>query len=120
MAVVGKVVHIARYPVKSMRSESLDSTNVGFQGIAGDRMYAFVQEGVHSPFPWLTARDYTPQARLSQHLKDLHLMLHSAAQHGMELPLVQTHRLLLEKAERLGLGDLDNCAVLEVLRPARG
>jgi len=58
MAVVGKVVHIARYPVKSMRSESLDSTNVGFQGIAGDRMYAFVQEGVHSPFPWLTARDY--------------------------------------------------------------
>jgi len=68
----------------------------------------------------MIARDYTPQARLSQHLKDLHLMLHSAAQHGMELPLVQTHRLLLEKAERLGLGDLDNCAVLEVLRPARG
>ena len=58
MAAVGKIVHIARYPVKSMRGEELESTKVGFQGIAGDRMHAFVQEGDQTSFPWLTAREY--------------------------------------------------------------
>lgn len=57
MTAIGTVVAIARYPVKSMRGESLESVDIGFQGIAGDRMYAFVQEGVHGPFPWLTGRE---------------------------------------------------------------
>ncbi len=57
MTAIGTVVAITRYPVKSMQGESLESTDIGFQGIAGDRMYAFVQDGVHSPFPWLTGRE---------------------------------------------------------------
>jgi hypothetical protein len=56
---VGIVRHIARYPVKSMRGEELDSVSVGLQGLPGDRTYAFVQEGVHTPFPWLTGREYS-------------------------------------------------------------
>ncbi len=63
--------------------------------------------------------DFTPQARLSQHLKDLHLILHNATEAGMELPLVQAHRLLLEKGEAMGLGQLDNSAVFQVLRSSR-
>ncbi|HCN28600.1 MAG TPA: NAD(P)-dependent oxidoreductase [Verrucomicrobiales bacterium] len=61
-------------------------------------------------------RDYTPQARLSQHLKDLRLMQNCAGERGMDLPLARTHRALLEKAEGMGLGSLDNSAILEVLR----
>lgn len=54
---MAQVLHIARYPVKSMRGEELESTAVGFQGIPLDRAFAFVQEGVHSPFPWFTGRE---------------------------------------------------------------
>jgi 2-hydroxy-3-oxopropionate reductase len=56
--------------------------------------------------------DFTPQARLSQHLKDVRLILDS----GATLPLSQTHRLLLEQAEGMGLGELDNCAIIKVIQ----
>lgn len=62
--------------------------------------------------------DYTPQARLSQHLKDVRLMLQSAANAGMDLPLSSTHCALLEQAEAAGFGELDNSAILKVLQPA--
>jgi len=61
-------------------------------------------------------RDYTPQARLSQHLKDLRLILESARQAGLDLPLGALHARLLESAESAGMGDLDNSAVMELLR----
>ena len=64
----------------------------------------------------LVEHDYTVQARLSQHLKDVRLMLQVAGAVGMELPLADTHRRLMERAEATGLGDLDNSAVIEVLR----
>ena len=54
---VGTITHISRYPVKSMRGESLDSTHVGFTGLPLDRSFAFVQEGVHTSFPWFTGRE---------------------------------------------------------------
>lgn len=57
MTALGTIDHIARYPVKSMRGEELASTTVGFQGLPLDRSFAFVQEGVHTPFPWLTGRE---------------------------------------------------------------
>jgi 3-hydroxyisobutyrate dehydrogenase-like beta-hydroxyacid dehydrogenase len=61
-------------------------------------------------------RDYTPQARLSQHLKDLRLILESARQAGLDLPLGSLHARLLQSAESAGMGDLDNSAVMELLR----
>lgn len=64
----------------------------------------------------LVERDFTVQAKLSQHLKDVRLMLQAAAAAGMELPLADTHRRLLERAEAEGLGELDNSAIIEVLR----
>jgi 3-hydroxyisobutyrate dehydrogenase-like beta-hydroxyacid dehydrogenase len=60
--------------------------------------------------------DFTVQARLTQHLKDLRLMLEVAEAAGMKLPLTDTHRRLMEQAEAAGLGDLDNSAIIEVLR----
>ncbi len=57
MTALGTIDHIARYPVKSMRGEELASTTVGFQGLPLDRSFAFVQEGLHTPFPWFTGRE---------------------------------------------------------------
>lgn len=54
---VGRVKALFRYPVKSMGAESLESVDVGFHGLAGDRRWAFVREGLErSGFPWLTIR----------------------------------------------------------------
>jgi len=63
--------------------------------------------------------DFEPQARLSQHLKDVRLMLESAASAGQRLPLSETHRDLLELAERLGFGALDNSAILRAIEAQR-
>ena len=54
---IGSVVNITRYPVKSMRGEAMDSVDIDFVGLPFDRAFAFVQDGVLSPFPWFTARD---------------------------------------------------------------
>lgn len=57
MTVVGRVVALRRYPVKSMAAEELDEVEVSWHGLAGDRRWAFVRDGqVHSGFPWLTIR----------------------------------------------------------------
>lgn len=57
MTVVGRVVALRRYPVKSMAAEELDEVEVSWHGLAGDRRWAFIRDGqVHSGFPWLTIR----------------------------------------------------------------
>lgn len=58
--------------------------------------------------------DFSPQARLSQHYKDVRLMLEAAAAAGAELPLTQAHARLLELAESIGCGALDNSAIIRV------
>ena len=67
----------------------------------------------------MVEHDFTVQARLSQHLKDVRLMIEAAEAAGMKLPLTDTHRRLMEQAEAAGLGDLDNSAIIEVLRKAQ-
>ena len=56
--------------------------------------------------------DFTVQARLSQHLKDVRLILAS----GVTLPLSETHRQLLEQAESMGLGEADNSAIIKAIQ----
>jgi uncharacterized protein YcbX len=56
MQLSGVIRQLRRYPVKSMRGESLDATTLTLQGIPADRRYAFVQTASHSSFPWPTAR----------------------------------------------------------------
>ena len=57
--------------------------------------------------------NFVPQARLSQHLKDVRLILNHAAKAETVLPLSNIHRDLLEQVERAGNGDLDNSAVIK-------
>jgi uncharacterized protein YcbX len=55
---LGLVSALWRYPVKSMAGEALDEVEVSWHGLAGDRRWAFVREGVErSGFPWLTIRE---------------------------------------------------------------
>ena len=64
----------------------------------------------------MVERDFAVQARLSQHLKDVRLILQAAGAAGLTLPVTDTHRRLLEQAEAAGLGERDNSAIIEVLR----
>lgn len=55
---VGRVVGLWRYPVKSMAAESLQDVELSWQGLAGDRRWAFIRGGLRrSGFPWLTIRE---------------------------------------------------------------
>jgi len=59
--------------------------------------------------------DFRPQARLSQHLKDVRLMLAAAGKAHTKIPLTETHRNILTAAEAAGLGQLDNSAIIQVI-----
>ena len=64
MTVVGRVVGLWRYPVKSMAGEELDGAEVSWHGLAGDRRWAFIRDGqVRSGFPWLTVRERPEMVR---------------------------------------------------------
>ncbi|MGH9422161.1 MAG: MOSC domain-containing protein [Thermoanaerobaculia bacterium] len=55
---VGKLAAMFRYPVKSMGAETVDTIEIGWNGLAGDRRWAFVRDGMtRSGFPWLTIRE---------------------------------------------------------------
>jgi uncharacterized protein len=64
---IGQIEEIFRYPVKSMRGESLEAATLGWHGLDGDRRFAFRRLGVGGGFPWLTAGklpdliNFTPQ-----------------------------------------------------------
>jgi uncharacterized protein len=55
---VGRVVGLWRYPVKSMAAEQLAEVDVSWHGLAGDRRWAFMRnDAAHGGFPWLTIRE---------------------------------------------------------------
>lgn len=64
---IGRIEALFRYPVKSMRGELLDTADLGWHGLDGDRRLAFRRTGVREGFPWLTASKlpdlvrFTPQ-----------------------------------------------------------
>ena len=60
--------------------------------------------------------EFSPDARLSQHLKDVRLILAKGEAAGLPMTLSVAHREVLEAAEAAGLGALDNSALIEVLR----
>ena len=65
--------------------------------------------------PKMVQGEFTPQARLAQHIKDVRLMLEEAARGGASLPISSVHLELLEQAEAAGLGELDNSAIIRVI-----
>ena len=56
--------------------------------------------------------DFSTQARLRQHHKDVSIILKYSEKLGQELPLSKVHLDVLKKAIEAGDGDLDNSAVI--------
>ncbi|MEE2641419.1 MAG: NAD(P)-dependent oxidoreductase [Planctomycetota bacterium] len=56
--------------------------------------------------------EFQPQARLSQHKKDVELMIEAALAAETDLPVSRLHLEILTKCEQQGWGALDNCAII--------
>lgn len=61
----------------------------------------------------MLTEDFTPQAKLAQHLKDVLLMQELGKQHQAKLPLTELHRSLLAACVAAGCGELDNSAIIK-------
>ncbi len=66
--------------------------------------------------PRMVARDFAPRSRISQHRKDLGLMLDEGNKNGLNLSLTQAHAKLLDHAIAQGLGELDNVAIIDAMQ----
>jgi 3-hydroxyisobutyrate dehydrogenase-like beta-hydroxyacid dehydrogenase len=64
--------------------------------------------------PKMVSGDFSPVARLAQHLKDVRLIRALAERHGAATPLSDVHEDLLQRAVELGLGEADNSAIIRV------
>ena len=62
-------------------------------------------------------RDFAPQARLRQHLKDVRLILDAAKCTSASTPLTELHATLLQQLADAGFGDEDNSAILRAFLP---
>jgi len=88
---IGRVEAIFRYPVKSMGGERLETANLGWHGIEGDRRLALRRLGDRSGFPWLTASKlpelilFTPQRGEDRDHGDL--PTHVRKPDGKEMPV---------------------------------
>jgi 2-hydroxy-3-oxopropionate reductase len=61
--------------------------------------------------------EFTPQARLAQHLKDVRLILAAGESNGARLPFSGLHAALLEELAAKGYGEWDNSAVIKAFEP---
>jgi 3-hydroxyisobutyrate dehydrogenase-like beta-hydroxyacid dehydrogenase len=66
--------------------------------------------------PKMIRRDFAPEGRVRQSLKDARLMLDQARKAGQTLPLLEIHAEVLEACLRHGEGDQDNSIVIEEIR----
>jgi 3-hydroxyisobutyrate dehydrogenase-like beta-hydroxyacid dehydrogenase len=61
--------------------------------------------------------DFTPEARLAQHLKDVRLILKMGESSGARLPLSALHQELLVHLAAAGYHDADNSAIIRAFWP---
>ncbi|TWT91078.1 2-hydroxy-3-oxopropionate reductase [Pseudobythopirellula maris] len=62
--------------------------------------------------------DFALQAKLTQHAKDVGIILEQAAEQGLRLPFSQLHLETLRHGEAMGLGEADNSAVISAIEDA--
>ncbi len=66
--------------------------------------------------PKMVGRDFAPEGRVHQTLKDTNLMLDQARKTGQRLPLLEIHADVLQACLHHGDGDADNSIVIEEIR----
>jgi 3-hydroxyisobutyrate dehydrogenase-like beta-hydroxyacid dehydrogenase len=64
----------------------------------------------------MVSGDFTPEARVRQTRKDVHLMVEQARRARQRLPLLEVHADVLEACMRHGDADADNSIVIEEIR----
>lgn len=102
---IGYVEAIFRYPVKSMAGERLETANLGWHGIEGDRRLGWRRIDDHSGMPWLTASRlpelllFTPQRRPDGAQEEI--PTHIRTPHGEALPVLG-EELAAEVGRRYG------------------
>jgi 3-hydroxyisobutyrate dehydrogenase-like beta-hydroxyacid dehydrogenase len=69
--------------------------------------------------PKMVNGDFSPEGRVRQTLKDVHLMLEQARGRGQRLPLLEVHEDVLAACVRHGEADLDNSRIIEEIRRRR-
>jgi len=69
--------------------------------------------------PKMLAREFSPEGRVKQTLKDVHMMLDQAEQLGQELPMLRVHCDVLESCVRAGEAERDNSIIVEEIRRRR-
>ena len=70
MSIIGQIDSLWRYPVKSMRGEEMEEMFVGYAGVYGDRLFAFVSAGNPKGFPYFTGRDQQQMIRYRARFRD--------------------------------------------------
>src|SRR5262249_23198745 len=66
--------------------------------------------------PKMIRGEFTAEGRVTQHLKDVHLMLQQAERGKQRLPLLAIHANVIAACVRHGEEDLDNSAVIKEIR----
>jgi putative dehydrogenase len=69
--------------------------------------------------PKMVRGDFSPEGRIKQTLKDVHLMLDQAAAVGQKLSALEVHADVLEACARAGEADCDNSAIINEVRRRR-
>jgi 3-hydroxyisobutyrate dehydrogenase-like beta-hydroxyacid dehydrogenase len=69
--------------------------------------------------PKMVRGDFSPEGRIMQTLKDVHLMLDQAAAVGQKLSALEVHADVLEACARAGEADCDNSAIINEVRRRR-
>ncbi|MCG3195919.1 MAG: 2-(hydroxymethyl)glutarate dehydrogenase [bacterium] len=68
--------------------------------------------------PKMIRGDFSPEAKLAQHRKDVGLILELGRRAAVPLPVSETHLEMLDLAISSGWGELDNSAVIRAFIPA--
>src|ERR1700694_4353934 len=87
---IGHVEAIFRYPVKSMGGERIETANLGWYGLDGDRRLAFRRMNDRSGMPWLTASKLPDLLLFAPHREDRvqgDLPTHIRTPDGEEMPV---------------------------------
>ncbi len=88
---IGWVEAVFRYPVKSMAGERLETANLGWYGIDGDRRLALRRIEDRSGMPWLTASKFPELLRFTPHGREPaakgDLPTHVRTPEGEDMPL---------------------------------
>ena len=64
----------------------------------------------------MLAREFSPEGRVKQTLKDVHMMLDQGDKLGQELPMLKVHCDVLEACVRAGEAERDNSIIVEEIR----